>query len=293
MTTGSEFSSETLQGRGSRYEPRQSLEGKQNFSRHVFIERDGSFKEVVRLNVLDDRHREEIVAYHFARQYAEIHYRGQSEQPQFYVVGRDCPWDFEYVMHDATTFFVEICRVADRRLLKAIKAENDFSVLMAKGELRGYEVLKVEKDFPGTIPQSTLDQIKTKADRQRLFKVEDDNQGPRLFMRPMMDPRRLDLKAEIKQAIEKKVAKRHAGKDRTILLIDNITTHSDPDAFFEAFGALEGFIEEVPFPSIWLYTGYYSDNNGFDCEYSLTPIKLTDVEWEALSRSGEGGSSEA
>jgi hypothetical protein len=292
MTMRSEFSSETLRGTGCRYEPRQSLEGKQNFSRHVFIERDGSIKEVVRLNVLDDRHREEIVAYHFARQYAEIHYRGPSEEPQFYVVGRDCPWDFEYVMHDASTFYLEICRIADRRLLKAIKAENDFSVLMAKGELRGYEILKVEKGFPGTIPQSTLDQIKTKLDRQKLFRFEDDNQGPRLFMRPMMDPR-LDLKAEIKQAIEKKVAKRHAGKERTILLIDNITTHSDPAAFFEAFSALEGFIEEVPFPSIWLYTGYYSDHNGFDCEFSLTPIKLTDVEWEALSRSNEDGSSEA
>lgn len=95
---GSEFSSETLRGRGNRYEPRHSLEGKQNFARHVFIARDGNVKEVIRLNVLDDRHREEIVAYHFARQYADIHYCGQSEEPQFYVVGRDCPWDFEYVI---------------------------------------------------------------------------------------------------------------------------------------------------------------------------------------------------
>jgi hypothetical protein len=285
MMTGSAFSSQILRGRGRTYSPNLDLDGKQNFTRHVFIDRDGGIKEVVRLNVLDDRHREEIVAFQFARQYAEIHYRNQLEKPQFYIVGRDCPWDFEYVMHDGTTFFLEICRMADKGLLKAIRAENEFSTLMGKGTVRGYEVLKLEKNFPGSVPKHVLEEIGGKAGKQKLFTLhEKETSGPRLFLRSPINPH-VDLEAGIRSAINKKTAKRHAGKDRTILVIDNLTTHSEPDEMFDAAEKLHDFLDAVPFPSIWIYTGYYSDNNGFDCEYSLTPIKLTGAEWRHFDRS--------
>ena len=102
-----------LRGAEGTFAPRADLVDKQNYSRHVFIERNGGVSEVVRLNVLDDRHREDIVGFHFAQQYAKIHYDEHPEQPQFYIVGRDNPWDIEYVMHNGTTFFLEVCRVSD------------------------------------------------------------------------------------------------------------------------------------------------------------------------------------
>jgi hypothetical protein len=142
------FKNQFLQGDGDRFSPLSDLSDKHNYSRHVFIERDGKISEVVRLNVLNDRHREDIVGFHFAQQYAKIHFGTQPEQPQFYIVDRDNPWDIEYVMHDGTTFFVEICRVADKDLLKAIKIENDVTILLQKPEIKGFEIEKIEKHFP-------------------------------------------------------------------------------------------------------------------------------------------------
>lgn len=274
---GSAFSSQLLQGRESRHAPKLDLEGKQNFTRHAFIDEDGGIREVVRMNVLDDRHREDIVAFHFSRQYAEIHYRNQIDPPQFYIVGRDCPWDFEYVMHDGATFYLEICRIAEKKLLQLMRAENDCVTLLHQKELRGYEVLKVEKHFPGTIPAEIVESIKTKSDKQRLFALGDEDRVPQLFLRPPLNPH-IDLELEIKTAIQKKAAKRHRGKERTILVLDNLTTHREPDDIFNAVEILQDFLEDCPFPSIWIYTGYYSDDQGFDCEYSLTPIKLGDTE---------------
>lgn len=65
------FRNQFLKGEDRRFAPRSDLSDKRNYSRHVFIERDGSVSEVVRLNVLNDRHREDIIGFHFAQQYAK------------------------------------------------------------------------------------------------------------------------------------------------------------------------------------------------------------------------------
>ena len=83
------FRNQFLQGERRRFAPLSDLSGKRNYSRHVFIERDGSVSEVVRLNVLNDRHREDIIGFHFAQQYEKIHFGTQEEQPQFYIVGQE------------------------------------------------------------------------------------------------------------------------------------------------------------------------------------------------------------
>ncbi|MDO6591829.1 MULTISPECIES: hypothetical protein [Rhodobacterales] len=269
----------------SKFAPLADLSDKHNYCRHSFTEYDGSVSEVVRLNVWDDRHREDIIGFHFAQQYAKVYYGEQHEQPQFYVIGRDEPWDFEYVMHDGTNFFVEICRVADKNLLKAMKIENDVTCLLLKDELRGFEILKIEKHFPGTVPEGLLGQIKTKQDRQKTFAWNNSHGAPKLFIRPPMNPR-LNLSKEIRTALMKKAAKKHDGKERTIVVLDNLTTHSEPDNFFQAVEELSSFINDLPFSAIWLYTGYYSDDDGYNCEFSLVPIKLSEKETKYLMKYG-------
>lgn len=262
------------------FSPKKNLLDKNNYYRHVFIERDGSTTEVIRLNVLDDRHREDIIAYHFCVQYAKLHYSHLEERPEFYVVGRDNPWDFEYLMHDGRRFFLEICRIADPALLKAIKAENDVLPLLQKSSLAGYEVLKIEKHFPGTYPQIAA-QIKNKKDKQKIFNVTGEA-GSRMFIRPVMNPY-INLKDAIKEAIDKKTKKAHPGKESTILVLDNLTTHSSPIDFYNAIDELKDFISEVPFNSIWIYTGYYSDDDGQNYEFSLNSIKTTAEEKRLFS----------
>jgi hypothetical protein len=263
------------------FAPNADLANKANFCRHVFVELDGSITEVVRLNVLNDRHREEIIGFHFAQQYAKLHYDPLIENPQFYVVGRDCPWDFEYVLHDGTTFFVEICRIAEPNLLKVMKAENDLNSLLNKGELKGYEIQKINKQFPEVLPHEFVRMVQTKADRQRTYRIPKEVEKPKMFNRPDMIPE-VNLTDLIHTAISKKIGKRHKDKDNTILILDNLTTHGSSEQFFEAIDALRDFLSNVPFPSIWLYTGYFSDDNGSNCEYSLAPIKLTDNEFDAF-----------
>lgn len=256
-----------------RFAPKNELEGKENASRHCFIDRTGEVHEVVRLNILHDRDREEVIAYHFSRQYAEIHYRESTAQPQFYMIGRDCPWDFEYVMHDGNSFYLEICRVAQTDLLKAMKIENDCLLLCNKERLTGYELLKLKKHFPDSVPDEVISKIVSKVDKLRLYSNKIADFQSSVFLRPPLDPF-LDLKAAIETAVSKKSKKRHNGKDQTILLLDNITTHSSPSDFAEAFGELESLIIDTPFKEIWLYTGYYSDLECTDFEYSLMPVKL-------------------
>ena len=165
-----------------------------------------------------------------------------------------------------------------------MKAENDVMALLTNHELKGYEVLKVERHFPGTLPKEIVGSVQTKGDKQKTFEIGPQDSSPRLFLRPPMEPS-VNVVTEIQTAISKKVEKRHKGKKNTILLLDNLTTHADPSHFFEAVDALHDYLDEVPFPSVWLYTGYYSDDKGYDCEYSLVPIKLSKCEIEALEPS--------
>lgn len=275
MTKDDVFKSTFFHDTEYSFSPKKDLSDKHNYSRHVFIEEDGSASEVIRLNVWDDRHREEIIGFHFSRNYSQFHYSEQAEQPHFYIVGRDNPWDFEYVMHDGTTFFMEVCRIADHDLFKAMKAENDVSQLLLKDELASFEINKIERHFPGTLPKELVEA--TKAEKRGKFKFDNTEGAPKIFIRPPMNPR-IDLKSELQTALTKKANKNHLGKENTIIVLDNITTHSDPKDFFDALESLGDFLNDLPFKSVWLYTGYYSDDNGYNCEFSMTPIKLSKEE---------------
>ncbi|GLO73943.1 hypothetical protein MACH18_10230 [Phaeobacter italicus] len=271
----STFKNDLLLGKGHKFSPRADLQKKRNFTAHTFFSPDGSIRQAIRLNVLDDREREEIIAFHFAQQYAKINYPETPTPPHFYITKRDDPWDFEYVMHDGTTFNLEICRVADTALLRAIKLENDCRKLLHKGWLKGFEISKIEKAFPGTLPFNLTESANQRENKKKLFYIAAEFRDPRIFLRPPLNPH-IDLKRAIYTAIAKKNAKRHKGKEDTILVLDNLTTLDEPDDFFAAAEEIYEFILASPFQSIWLYTGYYSDSNGYDCEFSIIPLKASD-----------------
>jgi hypothetical protein len=275
-----DIKSELIAASEADFSPKSDLTDKHNYSHHLFVDQDGAFRIFVRLNVLENKHREEIIAYHFALQYSKMYYRDQ-DQPQFYVIGRDCPWDFEYVLHDATTFFVEVTRIADTALLKSIQAENSCATLFNKAELKGHEVLKIEKFFPGVLPSVDVEKAKTRSGKNATFENRGILDSPRIFLRPPSNPN-INLERELQTAIQRKLDKPHLGKERTILVLDNLTTHKSPVAFYEAAEKLGDFITATPFRAIWLYTGYYSDDNGQNCEFSFLPIKATAADYEAL-----------
>lgn len=259
------------------FSPNFTPDGKNNFCRHMFVKEDGSVHEVVRLNILDERHREEVIAHHFLMQYVSIFCMPNSESPKIEMVSRDSPWDFEFIDHNGKRFFLEICRIADEGLLTAIKAENDCIPLLQKRYLKGFEVKKLAKHFPSAVPREMLNSINSKRDKQKTFDMGSSNRLPQAFIRPPINPH-IDLAEEIKIAIQKKANKNHQNKEKTTLLLDNITTHNNPIDFDYAAGKLIDFLDNTPFPSIWVYTGYYSDGDGSNHEFSLFPLKLTPEE---------------
>ena len=42
------------------------------------------------------------------------------------------------------------------------------------------------------------------------------------------------------------------------------------------------YISSLPFKEVWLYTGYYSDNDGSNSEYTLIPLKIPEDKIEIL-----------
>lgn len=95
--------------------------------------------------------------------------------------------------------------------------------------------------------------------------------------------------------IDKKVKKRHGGKLNTVLIIDNRTSVYDAYEYVEAAQALQPYLDAVPFPEVWFYTGYFSDHTGNYAEFSFSPLKVTDEQASVLesmarqAKVGNGG----
>ncbi|QNL48304.1 hypothetical protein H8S90_16065 [Olivibacter sp. SDN3] len=45
---------------------------------------------------------------------------------------------------------------------------------------------------------------------------------------------------------------------------------------------LGNYFETLPFKEVWLYTGYYSDLDGNNAEYSFVPLKVEEIKLEKL-----------
>jgi len=53
---------------------------------------------------------------------------------------------------------------------------------------------------------------------------------------------------------------------------------------------LSDYCHALPFPEVWFYTGYCSDNDGYNAEFSFAPLKLNDEQikgWGRISSSKE------
>ena len=72
-----------------------------------------------------------------------------------------------------------------------------------------------------------------------------------------------------------KINKIHKNKENTVLIIDNRTGAYDVKDYFEALDCINPLVQKWPFPEVWFYTGYFSDNNGQDAEFSFAPLKTT------------------
>ena len=96
----------------SSFGPVRSLEDKNNFKRYYRIERDGSVKERIFLNVPDVSLREQIICLHYI-QFCLNNFTDEKELVGIKFVKRDEPWDFDVELSNGQRFNVEITSIAD------------------------------------------------------------------------------------------------------------------------------------------------------------------------------------
>lgn len=281
MTTDDKFDqlSRSLGMRRSGFFPVDTLDDKRNFKRLVRIERDGSLVERVFLDVPDPSLREEIVCMHYLRHAVRIFLE---QDVGVNILGRDCPWDFDVELSSGDRFFIEVTSIADSKQHFIInRREERLTRWHAESEIPLHELQRLSEDFP------------SRELKDRIRELSRENSATDLVPNPLNDSRpwvpissMLDvgdtLETQIRNALEKKEAKRHEGKEKTVVILDNRTSAYDVPDYQAAARALASDVESMPFREIWFYTGYCSDNDGNNAEFSFAPLKVTSEQSEKL-----------
>lgn len=258
--------------------PLSSLEGKHNYKSNMRIERNGKVTEAVFLWVPDPRLREQIVYWHFLQSYVRwiIH-----DDVGFKILSRDKPWDFEVATSLGGRFNIEIVTIAEsRNLYENNKREETLISVNHRKTIPLSYLRKITRNFPD--PQT--DELIRGYELSGMGKhAEVENPWFRRDTKILMSvvPTVVKkLEELIMEAIISKATKSNPAKEKTILIIDNRTSAFDLDDYHASLAYIDKFKEASPFQEVWFYTGYYSDNDGSNAEWSVAPIVLPDATWK-------------
>lgn len=281
MTSDScNHTTESLSVRRSGFYPVGSLLGKRNYKQFVKIERDGSVRQTVYLDVPDAPHRELLICLHYLRHLVRNVLRDEVEVN---ILGRDCPWDFKLQLSTGQVFCLEITSIADNAGHFEINKREERFTRWAREELIPlHELQKLAYLFS----DDSLNSIASEHVREGLGGSElvanPLRQAKcRVFLSSMLQPD-TSLANQIRSAVGRKAMKAHAGKETTVLIIDNRTSAFDLPDYFAAAKELRSMLAETPFPEVWFYTGYCSDDDGNNAEFSFAPLKVPALHAEML-----------
>lgn len=259
--------------RKSSFFPLQKLKDKTNYKLYGVIEEDGSILERVFLNVFDTEHREFLIFSHFISRRVKFFYKTEIG---INILSRDKPWDFEIELSTNEFINIEITSIADNHWqFEMLKSEERIAKQSNNELIPLRELIKLNKLFPDKQTEDIVNgYLKENLSKDSVIK------NP-FFEKTVMTIGRTEkpskkLSEIIDEAITKKEQKNHQNKEITVLIIDNRTFTFEIKDFQLALEELFERIQESPFMEIWLYTGYYSSNDGSDAEYSLMPLKITE-----------------
>lgn len=234
---------------------------RRNVRTQFIIERDGSLRERVSLQVPSPAHREQLICLHYLRHYARCFL---DEPLGVDVLGRDAPWDFDLALSTGDRFFVEITAIADSRLqFERDKREERMLLMSRRPTIRVRDLRKLARMFATTAGDAALAlHAATPAN------LEVDNpfhhDGQNLTLGSVVRPTR-SLADQIVEAVDRKAAKKHDGNDRTVLLLDYRGNFPDREELKAAAADLEAYFCECPFPEVWFYVGYFSGRPWQQC----------------------------
>jgi hypothetical protein len=200
-------------------------------------------------------------------------------------LGRDDPWDFKIELSNGDIFNVEITSIADNPMhFENNKKEERFNKWRAEEMIPLFELAKLVELFPDEKVSNIVNEHKNNG-----VSLDDLVKNPYFPLRTNLFVSTLyetndKLSDILVDAIQKKINKKHQGKESTVLIIDNRTGAYDVPDYFQALNDIHPLASEWPFPEIWFYTGYYSDDSGNDAEFSFSPLKVTAKQSEILER---------
>lgn len=266
----------------STFHPICDLKDKSFYKPYYRIDRDGTVFERICLDIPDTRLREDLICRHFLKHYVKIFLQ---DTVGVKLISRDAPWDFKIELSTSEIFNVEITSIAeDSELFEKLKREERLILKSREKEIPLHELEKLNSFFPN----DGIDALLKKHRASGVSKKDFIENPYKEFKHNMFLSSRADNKAPlsdlIRNAIQSKESKKHSGKDNTIFIIDNRTITYEYHDLNLALSLLEDFYKSSSFKEIWFYTGYCTDINGNNAEFSLAPLKIPIEKEEILNK---------
>ncbi len=256
----------------SSFHPSCDLKDMFNYKTYNRIERDGTIFERVFLDIPDMTIREKVICLHFLKNQVMTFY---TKEVAFNIISRDKPWDFKIELSTKEIFNIEITSIAENsQLFEKLKKEERFISKSNEDKIPLHELEKLNTFFPTIeITKSVeihkqLGVTKNELVNNPYYKHKDN-----IFL-SSAHYEEIELKKLIEDAILKKERKKHSEKENTILIIDNRTLTYEYSDLFLAIEGLEDNLKLSEFKEIWFYTGYCSELDGNNAEFSLAPLKI-------------------
>ena len=266
----------------SSFVPVSNLKEKSNFKRYYRIERDGLVFERILLDVPDIRLREQLICLHYLKHYVKYFCE---DIVGIKILSRDNPWDFKIELSTKEIFNIEITSIADKgSMFEKMKQEERYKSNSYTDKIPLHELIKLNKMFPNQERSNTIQEyIDLNLSKNEYVDNPFKSDGVTLFWSIDSDDK-IPLEKLIYDSMKKKESKKHSQKDNTVLIIDNRTVVYEISDLNKATDTLSNFIDKCNFREIWFYTGYCSDLNGNNAEFSLFPLKLTENQKNILDK---------
>lgn len=259
--------------------PKLNLDDKNNFQRFTLVEKNGNTKSRVLLFITNAKIREQIICNQFLSRYVQFFIE---KRTGIKYISRDNPWDFELELSNSEKLLIEITSIADEvNVFKTFKYQERIAEKSSYKKIEFHELIKLNNIFPDLEIENLIKNYnKEKINKKDL--VKNPHYGKKFIFESSISE---DLEAFdqlLKKAIEQKVNKNHLKKEEVILIIDNRTVTFELESFINYLNNLNDYFLVLPFKEVWLYTGYYSDFDGNNAEYSLVPLKIEQKKLEKI-----------
>lgn len=248
---------------------------------HV-IGRDGSILLLKRL-FAPQQIKEEIIFNHLMKALVQSKYIKPYQD--FIKFERDAPWDFIVETNCGKAFNVEVTEFTDSQQSRQINEEKELELklLSTKKEAK-YISIRKAIDYLNLNPALLFELPKgnnKKIVENPLFGKLDDIL---FWSNYSKDKNNFE---ELVKTLKKKINKKNTGKENTIVVLDNRSNFFD---FFD-FLKFQEWVHEnkntIPFKEIFVYTGYFSTDDGSIAEYSIISLGISSELNNALQKNPE------